>query len=399
MKILVLNAGSSTQKSCLYAIDKLGTTPAEPIWKADIDWHKKTLTSKSKDAKSSHSLTSEDKSAGMQQMLETLCEGETKVIDNLSEIDIVGHRIVHGGNYTESTLITPEVKEEIKRLIPLAPNHNPAHLEGIAVIETTLGDVPQIAVFDTSFHTTQPLEVATYPIPYQFSEEGIKRYGFHGISHRYCSKRAAEVLNSPLESLRLINCHLGNGCSLAAILEGKSIQTTMGFTPLEGLMMGTRSGSIDPAIPLYLIREKGLSVDEVDTMLNKSSGLLGVSGVSADLREIMTAIEEGNQRAALAFSMYIQRLNANIASLLPILGGLDALIFTAGVGENSSLVRAKVCEKLAFLGIELDIEKNKTAKGDQIISTSQSTVKVLIIHTEEDWVIAEDCWNIQNKDT
>jgi len=394
MKILVLNAGSSTQKSCLYDLDKLTLTPAEPIWKADIDWHKQTLTSKNKEAKITKTLT-EDRVLGMREMLEMLWQGETKVIDNLKEIDIVGHRIVHGGNYTQSTLITPEVKESIRRLIPLAPNHNPAHLEGIEVIEATLGNVPQVAVFDTAFHTTQPLEVATYPIPYKLSEEGIKRYGFHGISHRYCTKRAAELLNKPLESLRLINCHLGNGCSLAAIKDGKSIQTTMGFTPLEGLMMGTRSGSIDPAIPLYLIREKGLTVNEVDTLLNKSSGLLGVSGISSDLRDILAAIEEGNERAHLAFSMYIHRLNSNIGSLLPILGGLDALIFTAGIGENSSLVRERVCEKLQFLGIELNLEKNAKARGDQIISTPEATVKVLIIRTEEDWVIAEDCWNLK----
>jgi acetate kinase len=394
MKILVLNAGSSSQKSCLYDLEELPSKPIEPIWKADIDWHNQLLTTKTKQGKSiTHPLT-EDRLYGIKKMLETLWQGETAVLKDLTEVNIVGHRIVHGGDYTKSLLITSEVKERIRSLIPLSPNHNPAHLEGIKVIEGILGTaVPQIAVFDTAFHTSQSPEIATYPLPYELFEQGIRSYGFHGISHRYCASRSVELLNVPKQNLRLINAHLGNGCSLAAISEGKSIETTMGFTPLEGLMMGTRCGSIDPAIALYLIREKGLTCQQVDTMFNKSSGLLGVSGISADLRAVLAAIKEDNQRAKLAFTMYIHRVSSGIGSLIPVLGGLDALSFTAGVGENSSLVRAKVCEKLAFLGIELDLEKNETARGDQIISTSGSKIKVLIIHTEEDWLIAEDCWN------
>jgi len=393
MKILVLNAGSSSQKSCLYNLEQLinGLSP-EPIWQSVVDWQEQTITSTTAHAKVKLA-SSADRVAATKQMLGMLYRGKTKVIETFAEIDIVGHRIVHGGDYRESILIDPTVKEVIRSLIPLSPNHNPAHLEGIEIVESLLGNIPQIAVFDTAFHTTQPPEIAAYPIPYELYLSGIKRYGFHGLSHRYCSQKASQILNLPPDNLRIINCHLGNGCSLAAIKNGISIQTTMGFTPLEGLMMGSRSGSIDPAIVLYLIREKGFSVSEVDQMLNNSSGLLGVSGVSADLRDVLNSIKQGNQRSQLALSMYIHSIRANIASLLPNLGGLDTLIFTAGVGENSALIREKVCQGLQFLGLELDLTKNLVITNDTIISTLDSRVNVLVIHTQEDWIIAQDCWN------
>ena len=264
----------------------------------------------------------------------------------------MGHRVVHGGDrYCQATLIDEAVKQTIEELIPLAPNHNPAHLEEILGVEAVLGDVPQVAVFDTAFHTSIPAAAATYPIPYDWFEKGIRRYGFHGISHRYCAQQAATLVGKPLESLRMITAHLGNGCSLTAVRGGESVNTTMGFTPLEGLMMGTRSGSIDPAIPLYLMTQMGVEASEVDRLLNKQSGLKGIFGPSGDLREILQAREGGDERARLAFEMYVLRLQGAIAALIPQLGGLDVLAFTAGVGENSAAVRSATCAGFEFFGL------------------------------------------------
>lgn len=404
MKILILNAGSSTQKSCLYDLTNhnLPDHPPEPIWQADIDWTvakgQGILTVKANTIKQKITLDSDDHRQGISQMLNTLVQGETQVIETLSEINIVGHRVVHGGtDYSKATLITPEVEAAITRLIPLAPTHNPSHIEGIEAIEQVLGKVPQVAVFDTAFHSRMPLESAAYPIPYEWLEKGIRRYGFHGTSHQYCAETAAKLLNQPLKSLKLITCHLGNGCSLAAIKNGISIDTTMGFTPLEGLMMGTRSGSIDPAILIYLMREHNLTADQLNTMLNKESGLQGISGISGDLRAILQGINEGNSRAQLAFDMYIHRLRSHLGAMMGSLGGLDALIFTAGVGENSAIVREKTCEAFEFFGLKLDLEKNNNSPVNIDIATTDSTVRILVIHTEEDWVIAQDCWTIYNR--
>ncbi|GBF82560.1 acetate kinase [Aphanothece sacrum] len=401
MKILVLNAGSSTQKSCLYNLSDniLPDSAQEGIWEANIDWTVATgqgiLTVKSNKNKQKITLNSDDRRQGIAKMLDTLISGETKVIETLVEIKIVGHRVVHGGtNYTKSTLITPEVKAEITRLIPLAPNHNPAHIEDIEAIEQLLGNIPQVAVFDTAFHTSMPLETVAYPIPYEWLDKGIRRYGFHGISHQYCAHRAAKLLKKTLSSLKLITCHLGNGCSLTAIKDGISIDTTMGFTPLEGLMMGTRSGSIDPTILIYLMREYNLTAEELNNLLNKESGFKGVSGISADLRAILQGINDGNYRAKLAFDMYIHRLRSHIGAMLASLGGLDALIFTAGVGENAPIVREKACSAFEFLGLKLDKQKNESSPVDVDISTPESSIKILVIHTEEDWAIAQDCWHL-----
>ncbi|MDJ0845678.1 acetate kinase [Crocosphaera sp.] len=403
MKILVLNAGSSSQKSCLYRIEEttLPKHPLKPIWTGHIDWtvaeKEGILTVKANDIKQEIALDVVNKSEAIPIMLNTLIAGKTKVIEQLSEINVVGHRVVHGGiKYTDATKITPEVKAKIAELIPLAPNHNPAHIEGIEAIEKVLGNVLQVAMFDTAFHQTIALENAAYPLPFEWLEKGIRRYGFHGISHEYCAKRAAEILNRPLSSLKIINCHLGNGCSLTAIKDGKSVDTTMGFTPLEGLMMGTRSGSIDPAILIYLMREYGLTADELNTLLNKESGLKGVSGISADVRAILEGMKAHNFRAQLAFDMYIHRLRSQIGSMLAVLGGLDALIFTAGVGENAVLVREKACEGWDFLGLKLDKIKNESFPVDEDIATKDSSVRILVIHTEEDWAIAQQCWQLCN---
>ena len=400
MKILVLNAGSSTQKSCLYELgeDSLPQQPPEPLWQADIDWTGSkdggVLTVTAKDTTQEIDLDPNDRSGAIASMLETLVQGKTQVLKDLDSIDIVGHRVVHGGaDYSEATLITPAVKETIEQLIPLAPNHNPAHLEGIEAVEQVLENIPQLAVFDTAFHSQMPLESSVYPIPYEWYERGIRRYGFHGISHKYCAERTDQLLGQPLNSLKLITCHLGNGCSLAAIKNGISINTTMGFTPLEGLMMGTRSGSIDPAIPLYLQREHGLEVDQIDEMLNKASGLKGISGETGDMRQIRELIAQGHERAQLAFDLYIHRLQSAIGAMLATLGGLDALVFTAGVGEHSAVVREKTCQPFQFLGLKLDKQKNNDSPLEQDIATPDSTVRVLVIHAEEDWAIAQECWH------
>ncbi|BBA79406.1 acetate kinase [cyanobacterium endosymbiont of Rhopalodia gibberula] len=404
MKILIINAGSSSHKSCLYNLtnNHLPEHSIEPIWKANIDWTvtkgQGILTVKTNETKKNNVLNYNSSCQGIIQMLNTLIEGKTKVIKNFSEINIVGHRVVHGGtDYSEATLITPEVKTAIARLIPLAPTHNSSNIKGIKAIEKVLGNVPQVAVFDTAFHCRIPLKSAAYPIPYEWLEKGIRRYGFHGISHKYCAEKASQILNKSLTSLKLITCHLGNGCSLAAIKNGISIDTTMGFTPLEGLMMGTRSGSIDPSILIHLIRKYNFTANQLNTMLNKESGFQGVSGISADLRSIIQAVNEGNSRAQLAFDMYIHRLRLHLGAMLGSLGGLDTLVFTAGVGENSAIVREKTCEVFEFIGLKLDPKKNNDFPVDTDVATDDSTVRILIIHTEENWAIAQECWRIFNQ--
>ena len=404
MKILIFNAGSSSQKSCLYdlANNRLPEHSLEPIWKADIDWtiakSQGILTVEAHGIEKKITLNYDDHHQEIPQMLDTLIQGETRVIKELSEISVVGHRVVHGGtDYSEATLITPDVKAAIIRLIPLAPTHNPSHIKGIQAIEQVLGDVAQVAVFDTAFHCRIPLRSAAYPIPYEWLEKGIRRYGFHGTSHKYCAEKASQILDKSLTSLKLITCHLGNGCSLAAIKNGISIDTTMGFTPLEGLMMGTRSGSIDPAILIYLIQKYNFTANQLNTMLNKESGFQGVSGISADLRYIIQAVNQGNSRAQLAFDMYIHSIRSHLGAMLGSLGGLDTLVFTAGVGENSAIVREKTCEAFEFLGLKLDLEKNNNSPFNIDIATDDSTVRIIIIHSEENWAIAQECWRVFNQ--
>ncbi|BAZ44963.1 acetate kinase [Chondrocystis sp. NIES-4102] len=399
MHILILNAGSSSQKSSLYQVET--DLPQHPklLWSAHIDWT--TPDTGSLTVKSNHTkqnIVLNNRSTALATMLDTLTLGETKVIDNLAQIDLVGHRVVHGGaEYEQPTIITPKVKQAIADLIPLAPNHNPAHLEEIDAITKILPNVTQVAVFDTAFYSQMPLATKVYPLPYQWFEQGIRRYGFHGISHQYCAEKTAQILNCSLDTLKVITCHLGNGCSLAAIKNGVCIDTTMGFSPLEGLMMGTRSGSIDPQILLYLMREHDLNADQLNKLLNKESGLLGVSGISADMREILTACSQGNERAQLALDIYIHRLSSNIGAMMASLAGLDVLVFTAGVGENAAIVREKTCQQFAFIGLELDLTKNNAHLLEQDIATCNSQVKVLVIHTEEEQAIALEIKDLANK--
>jgi len=401
MKILVMNAGSSSQKSCLYdlADDTLPAPPPEPLWDAAVDWthHLGFAEIKVKTATGEvlkEEIPTQDRSKVITHLLETLWQGKTAVIGHPSEITAVGHRVVHGGQaYSETVRVNDAVKAAIDRLSALAPVHNPANLEGIEAIEKILGtEVPQFAVFDTAFHSRLPDAAAIYPGPYAWVERGIRRYGFHGISHQYCAQRAAQLLNQNLQDLRLIICHLGNGCSLSAVLHGHCIDTTMGFTPLDGLMMGSRSGSVDPGILIHLLRQEGYTADQLDQELNKESGLKGVSGISADLRQVMAAIEAGNPRAQLALDLYIHRLRSGIGSMLASLEGLDALVFTAGVGENSPIVRSRVCQAFEFLGLKLDHPQNENRPVDKDIATADSTVRVLVIHTQEDWAIVQDCY-------
>ncbi|MGK7950412.1 MAG: acetate kinase [Xenococcaceae cyanobacterium] len=392
MIILVLNAGSSSQKSCLYSLgESIPDKPPEPLWEAHLDWTVAQaggiLTVKSNGIK--QKIEVKERDTALKALLNTLVTGETKVLENLDNIDVVGHRVVHGGSkYSQATVITPEVKKAIADLIPLAPNHNPAHLEGINTIEKILPEVTQVAVFDTAFHGTIPDAAKVYPLPYEWYEKGILRYGFHGTSHEYCAKRTAQILQQPLESLKIVTCHLGNGCSLAAIKQGICVDTTMGFSPLEGLMMGTRCGSIDPQIPIYMMQNYDLDADKINKILNKESGLKGVSGISADLRAILDAMGEGNKRASLAFDIYIHRLRSSIGAMVASLNGLDVLVFTGGVGENAKLVRAKTCESLTYLGLQLDLDKNNNNPVDANIAIEDSAVKILVIHTQEDWAIA-----------
>ena len=399
MKILVLNSGSSSQKSRLYELSgSLPDSPPAPLWEAKIEWGDKgaTLKVRTSSGKSSEQKLDKSKRAdAVARMLEELVSGETRVLAQLSEIDVVGHRIVNGGReFTKPTVITAKVTAAIEKMAVFAPLHNRAELEGIAQIEKVCGAVRQVAVFDTGFHATLPDEAAVYAGPYEWVERGIRKFGFHGINHQYCAGRAAQLLKKNLAELRLVTCHLGNGCSLAAIRGGVSVDTTMGFTPLDGLMMGTRSGSVDPGILTYLMREDRLDGKTLDDLLNAKSGLLGVSGVSSDMREVVGAMKKGNARAKLAFDIFVHRLRAGIGSMIAALGGIDALVFTAGIGENSAEVRAGACANLDFLGVAIDSGKNLGSPLERDIAADGSKVRVLVLEAQEDWAIARECWKL-----
>ncbi len=406
MNILVLNAGSSSNKCSLYSLDRSESGLPETsgaVWEAEIDWKPDSstadLTVTTPKSKHEKTLTSTSQKDALAQLLNTLWSGSEAVLASPKEIHIVGHRVVHGGQkFQQPTRISAAVEEEIARLSPLAPAHNPAALEGIEVARLLLGNVLQIAVFDTSFHHTIPEAAALYPGPLEWAQEGIRKYGFHGISYQYCTERAAQILRRDVTTLKMVCCHLGSGCSLAAIDGGRSIDTTMGFTPLDGLMMATRSGSVDPSILLYLLREGKTTVEKLDCLLNKQSGLQGISGISGDMREIAAAITAGNERAKLAFAMFIHRLCALIGGMIASLGGLDVLLFTAGIGEHSAEVRAAVCERFRYLDLRLDSDKNRASLIDEDIAEVGSPVNILVIHTQEDLQIALECLPFTNQE-
>jgi acetate kinase len=403
MKVLVLNSGSSSQKSCLYEIgDTLPDNPPACIWEGKIEWedHQTQFTIRnSRGASRKDQTPVGSRGEAVERLLTNLWTGEAQGVSAPSEIDVVGHRVVHGGpQYFQPALVTAEVKTAIENVSVFAPLHNRAELEGMHIVWKLLGSVPQVAVFDTGFHRHMPLAAKTYPGPYEWFEQGIRRYGFHGINHQYCAERAAQLLRKDPNSLRLVTCHLGNGCSLAAIREGRSVDTTMGFTPLEGLMMGTRSGSVDPGVLTYLMRRRHFLDEQLDDVLNKKSGLLGISGVSSDMREVLAACKNNAEpakmeRSKLAFDMYVHRLRSGIGAMTAVLGGIDGLVFTAGVGENSPEVRAAVCDNLAFLGVRLDPAKNARSPfvEDTDIAAPDARVRVLVIHAQEDWMIARQC--------
>ncbi len=399
MKVLVLNGGSSSFKTWFCDLPtQLPQEAPEPTWTARAEWSRHTGTAdirvlRSDGAKLQRKLQVESAAAVLEPVLEFLWQGEAAAVDSPQAIDVVGHRIVHGGpKYRASTPLTPDVRAAIAREVEIAPAHNRFELEAIKTVDRLLGsEVLQVATFDTGFHATLEPRAYVYPGPYEWLDAGIRRFGFHGINHQYASRRAAELLNRDPVSLKVIVCHLGNGASLAAVQNGKSVDTTMGFTPLEGLMMGSRSGSFDPGILIYLLRHRGYTAEQLDLILNQESGLAGLSGISADMREILDALGRGHARAQLAFDVYAHRLIREIGAMLGVLGGMDALVFTAGVGENTATLRELVCAQFAFLGLRLDASANAAPKLDQDIAAAGSAVRVLVIRAQEEWEIAREC--------
>lgn len=398
MKILVLNCGSSSLKYQLFNMDNekvLAQGIAERIGLNDsILTHKTSNRDKHK-----INFNFKNHKEALNKILELLTSKEYGVLKSLSEIEAVGHRVVHGGEkYSKAVLVNEDVKKSIKELFSLAPLHNPANLIGIEVCEELMKNVPMVALFDTAFHQSMNLEEFLYAIPYElYKENGIRKYGFHGSSHKYVSEKAAEIVGKDIKNLKIISCHLGNGASLCAIKNGKSFDTTMGFSPLDGLVMGTRCGSIDPSIPLYLIKNNKLSVEEVDNLLNKKSGVLGISSVSSDFRDIENEAKKGNKRASLALDIFHYRIKKQIGAYIASLNGVDIIIFTAGVGENGPETREAILKDMDFFGIILDKEKNKVRGKIQEISAKNSKVKVFVIPTNEELVIARETKQILSK--
>ncbi len=325
-------------------------------------------------------------------VVSALTDEKHGAIQDMKEITAVGHRVLHGGKkFSDSVIINGEVIKAVEECIELGPLHNPANLMGIVACRELMPNVPMVAVFDTAFHQTMPKSSYIYPLPYEFYEKySIRKYGFHGTSHKYVSGRAAALLGERLENLKIITCHLGNGASVAAIDGGKSIDTTMGLTPLAGLAMGTRCGDIDPAILLFLMEKEKLSIESINVLLNKKSGVLGISGISSDFRDIKIAADEGNERAQLALDVFNSRVKKYIGAYAAEMGGVDAIVFTAGLGENSPYTREQICTGLEFLGIKIDHKKNNTIGQESIISTDDSKVKILTIPTNEEFMIAKD---------
>jgi acetate kinase len=397
MKVLVLNCGSSSIKYQL--LDMSG----------EADVLAKGLLERIglKDSELGHQSKGKDKvkwvrdipthTEGIDWILKTLVDKEYGVLSDINEIAAVGHRVAHGGeNFTQSALITEKTKKDIEACIELAPLHNPANLKGILAMEKLLPGVPMVAVFDTSFHQTMPAEAYMYPIPYEYYEKyKIRRYAFHGTSHKFVAQKACKMLGLNFNEINIITCHLGNGASVAAIKKGKSIDSSMGFTPVEGLMMGTRVGDIDAGVLLFLMDKEKLDCNGLNNVINKKSGVLGVSGVSMDMRDLHTAMEQGNKRAELALKMYAYRVKKYIGAYAAALGGVDLILFTGGIGENDYHIRRWSCEGLEFIGVKFDTEKNCGVKGrDVVISTDDSKVKVMAITTNEELVIATDTVNI-----
>ena len=395
MKVLVINCGSSSLKYQLIDMETENSLAQGLVERIGIEGSILTQKVEGKDKYIVKTPMKNHKEA-IEIVLKALVDDEHGVIKSMDEITAVGHRVVHGGEkYASSVLITEEVKKSIEECYKLAPLHNPPNMIGIEACEELMPNTPMVAVFDTAFHQTMPKEAFLYALPYElYSENGIRKYGFHGTSHMYVSNKVAEVMGKDIKDLKIVTCHLGNGASLCAVKNGVSIDTTMGFTPLDGIVMGTRSGSIDPAIVLYLINELKYSAEDVNTLLNKKSGVLGISGVSSDFRDIEDAAAKGDERAILALDIYHYRIRTQIGAYAAAMGGVDAIVFTAGVGENGPETREACLEGLEFLGVKVDKEKNNVRGKVREISTEDSTVKAFVIPTNEELVIARDTKNL-----
>ena len=399
MKVLVLNCGSSSIKYKLFETDTKAVLAQGGIEKIGLkgSFLKLTLPSGEKVVLEKDIP---EHTVGIEFILDTLVSKEYGCIASLQEINAVGHRVVHGGEkFNQSVLIDKAVKAKIIECIDIAPLHNPANLKGIDAVEKILPNVPQVAVFDTAFHQTMPQYAYMYALPYELYEKyGIRRYGFHGTSHRYVSRRACEFLNLPYEQQRIITCHIGNGGSITAIKDGKSVDTSMGLTPVEGLMMGTRCGDVDAGALVFIQEKEGLDDKGISTLINKKSGVLGISGVSSDMREIESAIAQGNEKAKLALTMYEYRIAKYVGAYAAVLNGVDVIVFTGGVGENQAVTREAVCNQLGFMGVEIDKELNKKSHGVEVeLSTPASKVRVVVIPTDEELMIALDTQNIVMK--
>ena len=392
MKILVINAGSSSLKYQLIDMETEAVLAKGLCERIGIGGSKLNHTPQGGD-KVVIEKDMKDHSDAITMVLDALVSHEHGVIADMSEISAVGHRLVHGGElFSKSAIINDDVKAAVKECIPLAPLHNPAHLIGVDACEKAMPGVPQVGVFDTAFHQTMPKEAYMYGLPYElYTENKIRRYGFHGTSHKFVSAKAAEILGKDAADLKIITCNLGNGSSITAVDGGKSVATSMGLTPLAGTVMGTRCGSIDPAIIKFIADNKGMTLDEVDNLVNKESGVAGISGVSSDFRDLDAAAKDGNERAQLALDMFVYSVRKYIGQYIVQMGGVDAIVFTAGVGENDANMRAEIMKNLEFLGIEIDADVNASTRGKEaFISTADSKVKVIVIPTNEELMIARE---------
>lgn len=391
MKVLVINCGSSSLKYQVLDMDNEELLAKGLVERIGIDGS--VIKHEREDGKGFKLQTpmATHKEA-IENVFDALLNKESGVLQSMDEIGAVGHRVVHAGEkLTDSTLITDDVIKILEECFDIAPSHNPPNVLGIKACQALMPNTPMVAVFDTAFHSTMPASSYIYAIPYEYYEKyGIRRYGFHGTSHKYVSERAAKMLNIDIKDLKIITCHLGNGASVSAIKSGKCIDTSMGFTPLEGVVMGTRSGGIDPAIIEYIMEKEGLSIEEMLKMLNRKSGVFGISGVSSDFRDLEVAANEGNERAQLALDIFAQKIKGYIGSYLAELDGADVIVFTAGIGENAIGMRAKICSNMENLGIKLDPERNNVRGEETIISAADSKIKILLIPTNEELMIARD---------
>ena len=392
MKILVINAGSSSLKYQLIDMETEKVMAKGLCERIGIDGHLKHTPLVGDKPVFNEDVPMPTHSEAIAAVIEKLTSKEYGVVGSMKEIDAVGHRVVHGGEkFASSVVITDEVIQAIEECTPFAPLHNPANITGINACKAVMGDVPMVAVFDTAFHQTMPAKAFMYALPYEYyKNDGIRRYGFHGTSHRYVSARCAELMGKPIEELKIVSCHMGNGSSIAAIDGGKCVDTSMGFTPLVGLPMGTRCGDLDPGAMQFMMNKHNLGIDETLTILNKKSGVLGVSGVSSDFRDLDNASADGNDRAALALDMFQYWVAKVAGSYVAAMNGVDAIVFTAGVGENSAETRKAIAKYFGYLGITIDDEANKKRGEDVMISTPDSKVKVFVIPTNEELVIARD---------